>query len=84
VMSGGYATTPRHPFMEARALLLAERLSGMSSPFRWAEHRGVEGISDIEYALRRLQSAHDRSVGAFSRVIEELQAQAIAAHTSGI
>jgi hypothetical protein len=64
-------TLPRHPFVEAKILLLASQIAGDASPLKWAERYGLE-VDDLEYAHRRVQSAHTRSVGSFRDRIEAL------------
>jgi hypothetical protein len=69
----------RHPFLEAKVLLLASRVAASPSPMGWASRYDLE-ISDLEYAFRRIQSAYNRTVGGFqTRVVElsrELSANA--------
>jgi hypothetical protein len=72
VMTLNQVRTPRHAFLEGRALLLAAELTGERSPLGWARIIEASTQDDLELAIRRLQSAHDTSVGSFELRTGEL------------
>ena len=71
IMSTSQTLTPRLPFLQGQALLLACELTNKPNPIGWASRIKNSNIPDIEFSLRSFHRAAGRSIGQFRSLILE-------------